>query len=261
MPANYTHYRFGAAQFAAMSADVRRPIQRHRRLFDVGLHGPDIFFYYNPIASTVVGDLGSVYHGQTGQKFFTRAGRMLRLTPSEPALSYLYGLLCHYALDSVIHPYVRVQKEKVSAKHIEMEMEFDRWLLERDGKTPPHAQDLSAHLRLTAAEAAVAAKFFPPATGRQISACIRNMTAGVKLMTASGGVSRKIVETGARLLGGRAANALMPTGPNPACAHLDEEFMALYRKAEARFPRLLEEMGAHLACGAPLGKLFAEPFD
>ncbi len=43
MPSTYAHYRMGAALLPMLPADVRRVIQRFRRLFDVGLHGPDIF--------------------------------------------------------------------------------------------------------------------------------------------------------------------------------------------------------------------------
>lgn len=49
MPANYAHYRFGKQLLSGMCPNDRRSIQRFRRLYDMGLHGPDIFFYYNPL--------------------------------------------------------------------------------------------------------------------------------------------------------------------------------------------------------------------
>ena len=39
MPSGYAHYRFGTQVLSLMPADIRGPIQRHRTLFDVGLHG------------------------------------------------------------------------------------------------------------------------------------------------------------------------------------------------------------------------------
>ena len=45
MPSSYAHYRFGKQILAQMPADVKRSIQRFRRMFDMGLQGPDIFFY------------------------------------------------------------------------------------------------------------------------------------------------------------------------------------------------------------------------
>ena len=47
MPAHYAHYRFGCQLLPTLPANVRRPIQRFRRLFDMGLQGPDLFFYHN----------------------------------------------------------------------------------------------------------------------------------------------------------------------------------------------------------------------
>ena len=55
MPANYAHYRFGKQLLSGMCPNDRRSIQRFRRLYDMGLHGPDIFFYYNPLIKTATG--------------------------------------------------------------------------------------------------------------------------------------------------------------------------------------------------------------
>ena len=51
MPSVYAHYRFGAAMLAKMPGDIRLPVQRYRRLFDIGLHGPDLFFYARPCSA------------------------------------------------------------------------------------------------------------------------------------------------------------------------------------------------------------------
>ncbi len=90
-----------------MPADIRRTVNRFRRLYDVGLHGPDPFFYYNPIMHTKVGDLGHKTHKLSGREFFERVCRSIRLEPSEAAEAYLYGVLCHYCLYSVGHPFIK----------------------------------------------------------------------------------------------------------------------------------------------------------
>ena len=97
MPASYAHYRFGKQVLPTLPADVRQCIQRFRRLYDMGLQGPDFFFYYNPVMKTAVGGLGEHFHSQTGQVFFDHA---CKAASSEAARAYLYGLLCHYCLDS-----------------------------------------------------------------------------------------------------------------------------------------------------------------
>ena len=52
MPSTYAHYRFGVAMLPGLPGDVRRTIGRFRRLFDVGLHGPDIFYFISKTAGT-----------------------------------------------------------------------------------------------------------------------------------------------------------------------------------------------------------------
>ena len=70
MPASYAHYRFGKLLLPQLPADVRQTIQRFRRMYDLGLQGPDFFFYYNIFMKTSTGALGSTFHRQTGQEFF-----------------------------------------------------------------------------------------------------------------------------------------------------------------------------------------------
>ena len=144
MPANYAHYRFGKQLLSGMCPNDRRSIQRFRRLYDMGLHGPDIFFYYNPLIKTATGQLGGVFHAQSGQEFFAR---VCAQAGSEAGRVYLLGLLGHYCLDSLCHPYVEKKEADGSARHVELESEFDRYLLEADGVVLPHTYDGSAHMR------------------------------------------------------------------------------------------------------------------
>ena len=45
MPAAYTHYRFGRDVLRLLPPEKRQIIASHRALYDIGLHGPDIFFF------------------------------------------------------------------------------------------------------------------------------------------------------------------------------------------------------------------------
>ena len=49
MPAFYTHYRFGCDVLKQLPEDIRSICTAHRGLFDIGLHGPDIYFFYRPV--------------------------------------------------------------------------------------------------------------------------------------------------------------------------------------------------------------------
>lgn len=260
MPSTYAHYRFGSAILPTMPADARRTIQRFRRLFDVGLHGPDIFYYHSPVFKAGAAFLGIRFHEQTGQEFFQRVCRAVRLERSEAALSYLYGVLCHYCLDTTCHPYVKEQAQTGVASHAEIETEFDRYLLCKDGKVPPHTQDLSPHLQLTPGECETVAKFYPPASAANVKDSIRGMTRIIKLFSVPEGPRRTAVERGVDLVAKEFSGMLMTTTPNPKCKHLNEDLLAQYEKAMAKFPEMLSQLQAHMTYSGSFGEEFDSIF-
>lgn len=260
MPSIYAHYRFGVAMLPGMPGDVRRTIGRFRRLFDVGLHGPDIFFY-NPMPMKGRAEaLGRKLHRQTGREFFQRVCRVTRMEKSEAAQAYLYGVLCHYALDAACHGFVEEQAARGPATHLEMEAEFDRFLLDRDGKRPPESQDMSPHIRLTPGECETVAKFYPGATARSVQASVANMARCTKLFATPDGARRAVLRKSMEALGPRVSGLLMTVGPNPRCANLDHSLLELYDRAAEGFPELLVQIQAHLTYNGLLGEEFADPF-
>lgn len=260
MPSTYAHYRMGVALLPTFPADVRRTIQRFRRLFDIGLHGPDIFLYYNPVFPTAVGTLGSKFHRQTGREFFQRMCRVARLEKSEAAQAYIYGVLCHYALDSICHPFINAQAEQNHVTHGEIEAEFDRFLLERDGKTPPESQDLSPHIHLTPGECAMVAKLYPPVTAHQVQTSLRNMAYYVRLFAVPEGARRAILRKGMDTLHLPVRKMLMHTGANPACAQLNAPLLEKYELAIAEFPEMFNQLQAHMTYNGVFGSEFTKIF-
>ena len=49
MPSTYAHYTFGERMLPLFPAKIRALIQENRALYDIGLHGPDILFYYKAL--------------------------------------------------------------------------------------------------------------------------------------------------------------------------------------------------------------------
>lgn len=259
MPSTYAHYRYGVQLLPNLPADIRRTIGRFRRMYDVGLHGPDIFFYYLPITSTGY-DLGHKYHFQSGRDFFQRVCRMTRLDGSESARAYLYGLLGHYALDSACHSFIREQSQSDPTAHVRMEAEFDRYLLEKDGKIPACSQDLSPHIQLSPGECETVAKFYPGATAPEVRGGVRGMAFITRLLSLPEGKRRSLLQGGARLLSKKMSGMIIPTQPDPTCACYDEELMALYENAVTAYPLLLTQIQASLTYNAALDEAFTPPF-
>lgn len=257
MPANYAHYRFGVLSLPYLPADVRRPIQRFRQMYDVGLHGPDLFYYYSPFAKTTAGELGARFHGETGRECFTRVCGQLRKNPTEAGLAYLYGLLAHYCLDSALRPLVRAETAEGNLSPVELEVEFDRFLLDTDGKTPPCTQNTASHIRLTRGECVTVSEFYPPATPANISHSVKNMALAGKFLA---GKNRKLLKNMVTVLAEEDAQRLMPEHANPKCLHLDKAMFDLYNQALERYPSMVEQLTAYMNYAAPLGEDFDETF-
>ena len=53
MPTTYAHDLFGKEVYKKLPSDMKALIRRHGDLYRIGLHGPDILFYYmvskNPV--------------------------------------------------------------------------------------------------------------------------------------------------------------------------------------------------------------------
>ena len=241
MPSNYAHYRFGVQALPMLPEAVQNRIGRYRSLYDVGLHGPDLFFYYDPLIHTRIGALGGAYHRLSGEEFFRRSVRRLRLNPTAAAQAYLYGVLGHFALDSVCHPSVCAWNDSGRAGHVEIEVEFDRVLLEKDGRIPPHTQDLTEHLRLNPEGWETIARFYPPAEARHIHRCLRNMVAFTRLLAAPEGLPRRVVQAGS-VLAGEGRQMLMTADVNPRCPWAGEELMPLYDRALAQYPAMVRAL-------------------
>ena len=69
MPSTYAHRRFGANVLDHLPAPLREKLEAHRELYDIGLHGPDLLFYYHAEKSTPVAALGNAMHEQPGRVF------------------------------------------------------------------------------------------------------------------------------------------------------------------------------------------------
>ena len=254
MPSTYAHYRFGKLLLPTLPADVRQCIQRFRRMYDLGLHGPDFFFYYNPLMKTAVGSLGNHYHMQTGQAFFPGACAAAK---SEAAQAYLYGLLAHYCLDSLCHPYVQKIVDIGECSHVALESEFDRFLMALDKIPTPHTHPVGKHLHLTRGECMTVAEFYPPATGGNISRSISLMALGLRFLSHP---NRKLTQSLLTRIKPSICDNMIPETEQEHLAPYIWELKNLYNQALARYPRLLCQIRDHRSAAAPLGEDFAPDF-
>lgn len=257
MPACYAHYRFGAQAVELFPPELRRSIRQFRRLYDAGLQGPDIFFYHNILFRDKTVVYGSRCHDLSGEEFFTGCCSQLTSSSGEAALAYLWGTLAHYCLDSVVHPFVLEQTADGNISHVELETEFDRFLLQQDGIRQPAGHNRGSHLTLTDGECVTASLFYP-ATAGSVRRSIRNMAFLCRIMSLPQGTLRQIVEWGA---GEKLRQHFIHRTPNKTCAHLNEPMLMLYDRSLSLLPEMTAQLQAHMASGKPLGELFENTFN
>ena len=77
MPSTYAHRRFGANVLEHLPDELRAQLEQNREIYDIGLHGPDLLFYYHAAKSNPVGALGNAMHEEPGRVFFDRARRVV----------------------------------------------------------------------------------------------------------------------------------------------------------------------------------------
>lgn len=254
MPASYAHYRFGKLLLPSLPGDVRQCIQRFRRMYDAGLQGPDFFFYFSPGTKTATGSLGHSFHAMSGADFFSAA---CSCAASEAARAYLYGLLAHYCLDSVIHPFVNRLEVIAEAKHVPLESEFDRFLLDQDGEDSPHTFNRGKFIRLTRGECMTVAEFYPGVTGSKVNRSFRIMALCIRLLAHP---NRKLQEQVLIRFAPQFLEHRLPVEADRSLAPYVSELHRLYCQAANAYPAMLAELMAHLQTGQDFTEAFSPTF-
>ena len=262
MPSTYAHRRFGADVLVQLPRELREKITPYRPLYDMGLHGPDLMFYYRALQSNPVNRLGNAMHEQPGRVFFERARGVVRQAKDrDAALAYALGFVCHFALDSTCHPYVERYTRESGVSHCEIETEFDNALMREDGLDPIKFFTAS-HIKPSRERAEVIAPFYEGLTGLQVLDALKGMIAMHRLLQPSGAVKRWVVLTGMKAVGkydvlhGLVANPQ----PNPQCTESNEKLDALYQQAIPLAVRLIEAYAETLDTDTPLDKAYDHTF-
>lgn len=163
MPAIYAHRVFGEKVLSALSPALADKLSDHLPLFQMGLHGPDLLFYYKPFYKTPLGRLGTLLHSCTGRQVIDTMLEVTAKLPEEEqdaGFAYTLGFACHYLLDSACHPYVNQLVKAGKAPHCTVEGEFDLWLIEKEGKSPLKTDPVSHLAELSPADCAVIAPYY-----------------------------------------------------------------------------------------------------
>lgn len=262
MPSTYAHYKMGQTVRTALGGKEREIVESYPELFLIGLHGPDILFYYKPLSKNMVNQAGFGMHDRPGEEFFVKAAQVIREQKAPEAyLSYMYGFICHFALDVACHGYIAEKMEASGLSHAEVEVEFDRELMVRDGLDPVRHK-LTNHIIPSEQNAGVIQAFFKEIPAELVRKALKGMILFNNILLAPSKVKRGIILTALKRMGKyESMHGLMVSyEKNPLCNDSTEKLMHLYEVGRKNSEKLISEFTQVVENGAPLAEIYRYTF-
>lgn len=248
MPSTYAHYKFGKTVLEQYPAPLAKIVREHRQLYNIGLHGPDILFYYRALTNNPVNAVGFGMHAKSAREFFAPAKQAYAAAEDKgAALAYLLGFVCHFALDSACHGYIENKIAVSGVTHTEIESEFDRSLLLQDGREPLSAK-LTYHIVPSEKNARVIAPFFAGVSAKQVQKALRSMLFYNGLLRAPHQPKRGFVRLCLRLTGNfkEMHGMMLAKQPISPCEDSCLRLSKLMDKAVVRCVLLSENVAAYV---------------
>ncbi|MCD8337307.1 MAG: hypothetical protein LUD18_08545 [Lachnospiraceae bacterium] len=174
----------------------------------------------------------------------------------------MLGFICHFTLDGECHPYIVEQIRRSGVAHLEIEAEFDKFLLKENHLDPVGFR--SAELVYTdAGTAAAIAPFFPSMDENKVQDSLRGMRFVKKLFCAPGALKQGTINSILRLIGQyHAMNGLMnQRKDNPACAESNTELRRRFEDAIPLAVSLQTQFDQCLRTGVKLPERFHRNFE
>jgi hypothetical protein len=153
MPSSITHTYFGMDVYDKLNAKIKDRFCEDIELYKMFCQGPDVLYFYNNFIgkeAKKIFDLGSTVHTKDTRCFFKRLIYYINdnnLYGKSSVVSFLYGYMCHYFLDSMCHPFIfyktgkfnskDVSSYKYNALHFDMEFFIDRYMIHDREKINP----------------------------------------------------------------------------------------------------------------------------
>lgn len=115
MPNIISHTLFLDELYESLDDELKEWMQSRKQLMQIGSNGPDILFFhgYDPkrlLKKKDVARLGNLMHKEKTNEFYLKAVECIEKEQNEEIrkdmIAYICGHLCHWALDSNVHPYV-----------------------------------------------------------------------------------------------------------------------------------------------------------
>ncbi len=162
MPGFITHLTFGEQSLSFINQkNTRYIIDAHMTSFNLGLQGPDIFFYHIPAYLFYKKNIGNIMHRQNIMLFFDYLfdARNSFDDPHDKRIcdAYIMGFIGHYTLDVACHPYIYFKSDHFNnlkksglydfGRHVSLETDIDHTVLKHYKGLKPSEFDYAASVR------------------------------------------------------------------------------------------------------------------
>lgn len=263
MPALFAHDLFGRRVLPKLSDDLQQIIKDYYAPFQIGLQGPDLFFFYRPFSHNRVRTYGSHLHEISALPFFEHGAEIIKNTGRKTKeYAYLLGFICHYILDSECHPYVEERIEESGVEHLEIEEEFEKKLLRMDRKDPV-GFPLDTLVPTDSETAEAILPFYSEVDLRTVKQSLKDLKAVKHLFTAPGAFKQTVLNTAFRLSGKyRSMKGLMnQRRDNPKCVTSSEGLLLRFNIAIEIAASMIHSFDHCIRTGEPLHPRFDRTFE
>lgn len=195
-----THAIFGKEVLEEISDEMLASvIQNHSGVFGIGCQGPDLFLYNIPmLLSKEEKNLGYRMHKENSSRYFAWLMQTIwdleDLEAVEVGISYLYGALAHYTLDSMLHPYIYARigfdasvpysDRATGGLHHRMESAIDAKMIAVKENGMPSSYDAGKSLQITKEEKEILAGILSKAVSKSYHIKLKeeNVKASIHMM-------------------------------------------------------------------------------
>lgn len=266
MPDFYAHYTQGQSVFSLLPDEIVQGIS-NKNLYDLGLQGPDVLYCYKPLTAknNPILQLASDVHDTTAMEIINTVLPSVSVKPYTDIYSYFIGFIAHFGLDSTAHPYVNKAEKELNFDHAEIEIEFDKFLLQQQGKNPfryKAHKSISISYDEAAAPAAIYHAMLSLIHQDEIYHAFKTFRKVKWIFYAPSSLSQEIRFLLMKMLGlyDSLQGHIMKTHSNPKSAITNQKLSALYQISINKTVELITNFHQHLLHRAELHPHFNARF-
>lgn len=262
MPTTYAHYRFGDKAIETFPSKYQEIIKSYRDEFNYGVHGPDIFFYYDCMHHNEVNKYGTWLHEHVEFRKVVEHFRELyrKHDNKDAAMSYLLGFLCHFALDSYCHGYIDHKAETVGPSHGRIESQLDRYFLIKDG-FDPLKKSVTSSLKPTKTCCHNIAQMYDNFDEATTTKALKDQKVYLNVLKDSNSFKRLLLKKLMKTIKAESyMDLLMDTYNDPRCESSNMRIDKYFDKALEHLPTLAKSYIDYLENDVPLEEYFKRNF-